>query len=157
MEAEQIGRDHFSHGPPLLEGGRIWKVVTESTRWFTLNKDHIQRFWNTESMQGAAHAHGDDSNDDDDHDDNPLETSVKIAKAGVGFADVFFWAVVALVSQFSDWLEYIENWASGCACHPRKLRGHFQIRKDAEDCPMRGKRASCISSGKLHALVCCGD
>ena len=147
--SENIGHEYFSCGPPLLEGGRVWGVVVKATKWLLERQEHIQANWNLHRMLGNMDE-GNDGTDAEDEENGGCERYSKhFLRANDFITSGFMWALCHLVSLFADLLGAIENWCSGCRCHPRDLREYLGMKISDINCPLRLCRAPDLACGAL--------
>ncbi len=143
----QLFRDEFESGPPVLEGGRVWGVVHKATTYFLDRRQVLQANFHQIMVvadDAAGHEEGDDMADD-----WHVIHSAHVARTDEAFHDNVFWASIALINLFSQWLGTIEHWMQSCICHPRKLRDHFDLHLDTLKCPLRGCLAPRLANGAL--------
>ena len=147
--AENIGHAYFSCGPPLLEGGRVWGVVVKAAKWLIEREEHIQPNWNLHRMLGNTDEEIDGTDAEDEENGGCERYSKHFLRADDFITSGFMWALLHLVSLFADLLGAIENWCSGCRCHPRDLREYLGMQISHINCPLRLCRAPDLACGAL--------
>jgi hypothetical protein len=148
-DQQEDAKRWFSHGPPLLEGGRVWGVTMQAAEFFHNRKTLIRANWSHERM-GGARIEQEDAHDNPDQEDWAKETSAHLNKCHDGFADDNFWGFLRMLLFFSWWIAALEHWLCACPCHPRRLREFFDLRFDQLKCPLRTCRAPEIA---MNALI----
>ena len=146
----------FKTGPPILEGGRTWTVVTRAVQWFKGcgREDIIRAYWHHESMCGNAEIDEDMEVDGDGVREQYFkDTAVHVTRCTELIPVPFFWASLGLVEVFSGWLAHIVNWALGCVCHPHALREAFGLRISDIECPQRMCKAPEVVAGEMDDLM----
>ena len=137
----------FRSGPPVLEGGRVWGVVSNACEWFLDRRRCIQQNYHQVMVVATPEREIDANVEDDGHAD--FDQSVHINKADVAFMDNMWWSGIALIHLFAQWLSAITFFLQGCPCHPRKLRDALELRLDRLKCPLRGCWAGPLANGAL--------
>ena len=84
--------------------------------------------------------------------------SVNLDMADTAISDPFFWGYVHMLSTFGAMQMRLISWAEGCACHWDLIeaRPHdlpIELKHLCESCPMRGRRACELASGKFNTLL----
>ena len=84
--------------------------------------------------------------------------SVNLDMADGAISDPFFWAYVHMLSTFAAMQMRLISWAEGCACHWDLIEDRPQdlpteLKRLCESCPMRGRRACELASGKFNTLL----
>ena len=151
----------FKTGPPILEGGRTWTVVTKAVQWFKgMGREQLIRDnWHPASMCGGPE---DQFEVDADEGENaqPVfkDTAVHVGRCTEVIPEAFFWGTLGLLEVFSGWLSHIVNWCLGCVCHPRALREAFDLRILDINCPQRMLKAPEVAAGELDTVMeTCAD
>ncbi|CAK9065537.1 unnamed protein product [Durusdinium trenchii] len=68
----------------------------------------------------------------------------------------FFWAYITMLCKFAKLQTQLMSWAEGCPCHWEVMQSEgipVELRRLWESCPMRGKRAAELASGKFHSML----
>ena len=133
----------FSVAVPNLEGGRVWTVVSQLGEYFGAREEVIRSNWNQGLMGGDA------LEEEDDEVLKFKDTGVHVSRANESFEAPSFWAMIATIRIFSNWLAALMYWCQACPCHPRRFREYFTMRLDKLQCPLRGCRAPDIAAGEL--------
>ena len=117
--------------------------MSQLTEYFGAREDTICANWNQELMGGDALEEA----DDEVH--KFKDTGVHVSRATEAFEAPDFWAMIATVRIFSNWLAALMYWCQACPCHSRRFRDYFHMRLDKLSCPLRGCRAPDIAAGEL--------
>ena len=132
-------------GPPLLDGGRDWAVLTAANAWWM----HGDRY----SIVVAAWPwHDDDEyiqvNPDEDIDNRKLGVHRRvISTAGLRNKDQ--WGGLVLIRICGEWLGHIEAWVRTCSCHSAAMREHFWPHT-RYNCFLNGCKLVDVAAGCLH-------
>lgn len=138
----------------MLDGGRVWGVLFQITRYFCDRQSYICDNWDQNLMMGAEQEEAEEEADEKGEvstEEFYKITSAHLSRASDAIANSYFWSAVHLLRSFGAWLGHLENWSQCCSCHPSALRDYFDL---PNDCPLRGCRASEMAAGSSCFVPC---
>ena len=132
-------------GPPFLEGGRVWTVLTESNAYWEPRYEVVIASWPFHSE--------DEDNQQQQNEDEPdvHKLGGHRQRIGKGLRDIKQWGRLVLVRILGYWLKHIECWLRGCGCHSFSMRA--DLWEDKCHCILEGKRVVDIAAGRLHRFL----
>ena len=132
-------KQHFSSGPALFEGGRVWGACVKISEWFRQRRLMIRASWSAEVLAAEG---------DEDILVN-REKGVHARKATEAFGTDRFWGFIELIYAFSGLLDNANDFAISCSCHPYERCKANDLLSDKGRCVMRGRRVAEIACGAL--------
>ena len=123
-------RAFFSSGPPTMDGGRSWGVVSEITDYFVERQNLIENSWDVArvSFNDGAAGGGNDLTVDRAH----------LARTNESFVDQEWWSTMHLIKILEEMFGAIEAFMLTCVCHGKSDCEEMGIEAFRDICPMRG-------------------
>lgn len=136
-----------------------WGTVSDCTLQILQCEGSLRHMWSLERYINCATAPGE--GDGQVVQGQGAETragSVNLEAASNAISDPFFWAFLHMLSTFASMQIRLISWAEGCPCHwslmeDRSADLPTELKRLCGDCPMRGRRAADLASGKFHSIV----
>ena len=130
-------------GPPKLQGGRVWTVLTQANTWWEGRYTIVQATWPF---------HADELGGDNGEDIADEELGRHRSVITQNLRDVEQEGRLILVRVLQDFIQHIECWIRACPCHTTEMVEQLWPNK-IFDCPLAGLRVVDVCAGQLHVLL----
>lgn len=134
-----------------------WGTVSACVLQLVECEKSLRRTWNVERFLNC-NADGRSGSFGTSGEPGAKVDSVNVESVDAAICDPFFWSYMRMLAQLAGLQIRLITWAESCPCHWGLLdvRGAEippELRKLADACPMRGRRAADLASGEFVSVL----
>ena len=145
-------RPLFDAGPPLLQGGREWSVISEAMDWYVERRGILDEHWPLQGDDGNEQE-AEAAEEEGDEGENLYDDSVHRKRLDKSLHDPYWISGTIVIHYLLRWVWHLQNWCKSCPCHSAALLR--SLNKELSDirCPHKGCRAVCLATGAVNEFI----